>query len=148
MSELVVPLLLLTALAAGIVLVVAAFVLRRFLLTRELGTFDCSLRRGGSGRSAGRWIVGVARYESDRLDWFRTFTISPRPGRSLYRNRLAILDRREPQGPEVYSVLQGSVIVRCTYDTSVLELAMSDLAYSGFSTWLESAPPGQNINVA
>jgi hypothetical protein len=147
-SELVVPLLLLTALAVAILLLVAAFILRRFLLTRELGTFDCSLRREGSGRTAGRWVVGVARYESDRLDWFRIFTMSPRPGRSFARGRLVILDRREPEGPEVYSVLQGSVIVRCAYGASVLELAMSDPAYSGFATWLESAPPGQNINVA
>lgn len=148
MSDLVVPLLLFGAVTALLVLVVGVFVLRRYLLTREFGTFDCSLRRDGTGRSAGRWMVGVARYESDRLDWFRIFTMNPRPWRSFARSRLVILDRREPQGPEAYSVVQGSVIVRCAYGASVLELAMSDPAYSGFATWLESAPPGQNINVA
>lgn len=147
-AEVLVPLLFFAVVAAVLVVVIALFVLRRFLLTRELGTFDCSLRREDSGHSQGRWMVGVARYESDRLDWFRIFTMSPRPRRSFARGRLVILDRREPDGPEVYSVVPGSVIVRCAYGAAVLELAMSDPAYSGFATWLESAPPGQGINVA
>lgn len=147
-AQVLVPLLLFAAVAGVLVLLVAGLILRRFLLSRELGTFDCSLRSEPSRHSAGRWMVGVARYETDRLDWFRIFAVSPRPRRSFARARLVVLDRREPEGPEVYAVVQGSVIVRCAYGTSVLELAMSDLAYSGFATWLESAPPGQGINVA
>ena len=147
-AEVFVPLLLFASVAAVLVLVVGVFVLRRFLLSREFGTFDCSLRRDAAGHSAGRWMVGVARYESDRLDWFRIFTWSPRPGRSFARARLVILDRRDPDGPEVYSVVPGSVIVRCAYGAAVLELAMSELAYNGFATWLESAPPGQIVFIA
>ncbi len=152
MADVVLPLLLFGAVALLLVLVLAAFVVRRYVLTRELGTFDCSLRRELPGRAPvegpGGWMVGVARYESDRLDWFRIFTMSPRPRRSFARNRLVILDRRDPTGQETYAVVPGSVIVRCAYGAVVLELAMSELAYSGFATWLESAPPGQNINVA
>ena len=120
---------------------VATFAIRRYLLTRQGGTFDCSLRRE-TGRSRGSWIPGVARYESDRLDWFRIFTLSPRPGRSLTRARLVIIERRDPEGPEGYALLSGHVIVRCAYGAATLELSMSEPAYSGFSTWLESAPPG------
>lgn len=147
-AEVLVPLLFFAVVAGLLVLIVAAFVLRRYLLSREFGTFDCSLRRPASGHSAGGWMVGVGRYESDRLDWFRIFAMSPRPRRSFVRARLVILDRREPQGSEAYSVVPGSLIVRCAYGSAVLELAMSELAYSGFATWLESAPPGQGVNVA
>jgi len=35
------------------------------------------------------------------------------------------------------------VIVRCSYDQEVLELAMTRNDYTGFATWLESAPPGK-----
>jgi hypothetical protein len=133
---------LVVACVIGIALVfVGTFVIRRYVLTREGGTFDCSLRRE-AGRSRGSWIPGVARYESDRLDWFRIFTLSPRPGRSLARTRLVIIERRNPEGPEGYPLLSGHVIVRCAYGAATLELSMSEPAYSGFSTWLESAPPG------
>jgi hypothetical protein len=125
------------------VLALCLLVLRRYLLTRPIGSFDCSMRRE-TGHSAGGWILGVARYEEDRLDWFRVFTMSPRPGRSLSRPRLLILDRREPQHAETYAVTPGAVIVRCAHGASTLEFAMSEQAADGLATWLESAPPGQH----
>jgi len=134
------PLTEIAVLLAVILLAVGvAIVVRRFLLTRDLGAFDCSMRRE-QGHSAGRWMLGVARYGPDRLDWFRLFTMSPRPWRSFARGRLMILGQRRPQGSE--SAMPGAVIVRCAYGTLVLEMAMSELAYTGLATWLESAPPG------
>lgn len=147
MAELVLPLTILGAVATLLVLVVGVFVLRRYVLTRGLGTFDCSMRRDVR-HAAGRWMAGVARYESDRLDWFRIFTMSPRPGRSLARARLIILDKRSPEGSEAYSLMPGAVVVRCAYGASTLEFAMTEMAYNGFATWLESAPPGQGVSVA
>ena len=144
MGELVLPLLVVGALLALGVLLVAIFVVRRYLLTRPVGTFDCSLNKD-PGSATASWMLGVARYEADRLDWFRVFAVSPRPGRSLARSRLVILDRREPEGSEAYAVMPDSVVVRCAYGQSVLELAMSDDAYNGFAAWIESAPPGQPL---
>ena len=140
-----VELLYLLAVLGGLVLLAvlgfALFVLRRYLLMRSIGIFDCSLRKEG-GRTPGAWTMGMARYESDRLDWFPVFTMNPRPERSLARARLVILDRREPQGSETYGIMPGAVIVRCAYGAATLELAMNRTAYDGFATWLESAPPG------
>ena len=126
---------------------VCALLLRRLVLSRGVGTFDCSLR-GDTSHRAGGWILGVARYEADRLDWFRVFAVSPRPARSLSRSRLVILERSVPEGPESYTFFPGWVIVRCAYGALTLELAMSDPAYNGLAAWLESAPPGQHVNVA
>ena len=43
------------------------------------------------------WVLGVARYEADRLDWFQVLTVSPRPTRSLARERLVILEAASPR---------------------------------------------------
>ena len=147
MSEFIVPLEVLGAIVALLVLAVGGLVLRRHLLTREIGSFDCSLRVADSnGRF--RWMVGVARYEADRLDWFNVFGFTLRPARTLGRPSLEILEKRQPNSHDIYAVMPGWVVVRCDDDGTVLELAMGQNAYNGFATWLESAPPGQGMSVA
>ncbi|WP_432505078.1 DUF2550 domain-containing protein [Kineococcus arenarius] len=119
-------------------------VLRRRRLTGRLGTFDCSVRPPGSRR----WALGVARYETDRLDWYRTFSLSPRPSRSFARGALDVMSRRDTEGNERLAVQPDAIVVECRHGGAALELAMSADAYTGFASWLESAPPGQNVNVA
>lgn len=148
MGDFLVPLVALGTAVFLIVLGVGGFVLRRFMLTRSMGTFDCSMRNESAHHAAGAWMPGVARYEHDRLDWFRVFTMSPRPSRSLTRARLEILERRGPERAELHAVLPGWVVVRCAYGPLTLELAMSEPAYNGLATWLESGPPGQNVSIA
>lgn len=148
MGEFLVPLVALGTAALLLTVGVGLLILRRYLLTRAIGSFDCSMRHTQAHHQAGGWMPGVARYEQDRLDWFRVFTMSPRPTKSLFRGRLMILERRVPQGAEIYAVLPGWVIVRCSYGHHTLELAMSELAYNGLATWLESAPPGPSMSIA
>jgi hypothetical protein len=139
----VMPLTLVAVLLVIVLVLLLVIVLRRYLLTGDLGSFDCSLRRERGGHSnTGRWMLGVARYGSDRLDWYRLFSMSPRPWRSFERARLMIVEQRRQASGEGYSVMPGAVIVRCAYGRLVLELAMTESAYTGLSTWLESAPPG------
>jgi hypothetical protein len=146
MGEFLLPLAVLAALVTVLVGLWAVVLARRLLLARGVGTFDCSLRRGN--RRGGGWVLGVARYEADRLDWFQVLTVSPRPTRSLARERLVILERHEPEAIQSYAVLPGWVIVLCAYGTSTLELAMSEAAYNGLAAWLESAPPGTHARIA
>jgi hypothetical protein len=80
------------------ILMVALFLLRRYLLTRPVGAFDCSLRKDRP--VPGGWMLGVARYEPDRLDWFKVFGFSPRPGRTLARARLVVLETRKAKRGE------------------------------------------------
>jgi hypothetical protein len=147
MGEILLPLAVVATLVTVLVGLWAVVLARRLLLARGVGTFDCSLRRGNR-RGGGGWVLGVARYEADRLDWFQVLTVSPRPTRSLARERLAILDRREPDEGHSYAILPGWVIVSCAYGTSMLELAMSEAAYNGLAAWLESAPPGRTAQIA
>ncbi|MCZ9345331.1 DUF2550 domain-containing protein [Streptomyces sp. TRM76130] len=135
------------------VVVVGLFVfgLRRRLIQRSGGTFDCSLRweapEGGDGNGKG-WAYGVARYNGDRVEWYRVFSYSPRPRRVLERGSIEVAGRRFPDGEEELALLSDAVVLACAHRGTRLELAMSEDALTGFLAWLEAAPPGQRVNVA
>lgn len=141
----VLPAAILASIALILVAIPGAVLMRRSLLSRGMGSFDCSLRRRPHG---GGWSFGVARYDNDRLDWFRLFGLSPRPDRSLVRGRLTILERRRPEAQDTSVLSADWVLVRCVYEKTTLELGMSEMAYNGLATWLESAPPGEQPHYA
>jgi hypothetical protein len=137
----------LDASAAAVVLLlvaVGALAVRRRYVTRRGGTFDCSLRLRPASHGKG-WALGVGRYAEDNLEWYRVFSYSTRPRRVMKRRDLQIVERRVPQGAEVFSLLAGAVIVRCRDGGDFVELAMGQDALTGFLAWLESAPPGQQV---
>ncbi|MCP3816920.1 DUF2550 domain-containing protein [Streptomyces sp. A3M-1-3] len=127
------------------------FGLRRRLIQRSGGTFDCSLRwdiaEGGDPSGKG-WVYGVARYSGDRIEWFRVFSYAPRPRRVLERSAIEVLARRAPEGEEELALLSDAIVLGCLHRGTRLELAMSEDALTGFLAWLEAAPPGQRVNVA
>lgn len=130
------------------------FGLRRRLIQRSGGTFDCSLRwnapeKPEKGEENGKgWGYGIARYNGDRIEWFRVFSYSPRPRRVLERSAIEVAGRRTPEGEEELALLSDAVILACLHREARLELAMSEDALTGFLAWLEAAPPGQRVNVA
>jgi hypothetical protein len=172
--------LVLSLLGAALLLALAglfALGVRRRLLQRSGGTFDCNLRwnapaqstssdeapvadshhdhdnghgpAGGHGPGGGKgWAYGIARYNGDQIEWFRVFSYAPRPRRFLERNRIEVLQRREPEGEEELALLSDAVVLACSLHGTRVELAMSEDALTGFLAWLEAAPPGQRVNVA
>ena len=142
-----IPVEVLGCLLLGVALLIGSVVARRRWLSRGMGTFDCSLRTVDGSLGKG-WQLGVARYEADRIEWFRVFSVRVRPSRVLRRCDVVVQDRRYPHGPEAFSVMAGSVVLRCRDRGRFVELAMSEQAGTGFASWLESAPPGQNVSVA
>jgi hypothetical protein len=128
--------LLLVVIAYGLLLVV-----RRRLLSRHGGTFELSVRVRSSQAGRG-WVLGLGRYRDERLEWFRIFSPSPRPRRVWQRAQLAITGQREPTGAESFALYGGHVVVECRTSRGPVELAMSSSALTGFSSWLESGPPG------
>ncbi|WP_415951759.1 DUF2550 domain-containing protein [Streptomyces sp. KLOTTS4A1] len=144
--------LLVCGLVVALVLVgLFVFGLRRRLIQRSGGTFDCSLRWNAPAEqspSGKGWGYGVARYNGDRVEWFRVFSYAPRPRRVLERGAIEVVDRRTPDGDEEVALLSDAIILTCTHSGTRLELAMSEDALTGFLAWLEAAPPGQRVNVA
>jgi hypothetical protein len=129
------------------------FGLRRRLIQRSGGTFDCSLRwnapeKPGAEENGKGWSYGIARYNGDRIEWFRVFSYAVRPRRILERSAIEVAGRRSPEGEEELALLSDAVILACLHRGARLELAMSEDALTGFLAWLEAAPPGQRVNVA
>lgn len=142
-------LLVLTPLAVLLVILLAALALalRHRVLQRRGGTFECCLRQQPRPDGKG-WMLGVGRYTGDAVEWYRLFSYSPRPRRTVPRRSLSVVGRRPPLGPEAYTLLAGATVVECLDGGRRLELGMTDAALTGFLAWLEAAPPGEDVNVA
>lgn len=139
----------LDALGAVALVVVLAFLFlfaRRRLISRGGGTFECSLRTRapakGAAASARGWSLGLGRYTSDQLEWFRIFSFSTRPRHSFDR-AMTVAEQRTPHGAEAFSLYAGHIVVSVRLDKDkMIELAMSRNALMGFLSWTEAAPPG------
>jgi hypothetical protein len=132
----------------GLVLVAGLLLLavsgRRRWLSREGGAIEMSLRL--KPRSQGRgWVLGVGRYAGDDLQWFRVFSLSPRPRRTLSRRDLEVKRRRSPTGPEAMALLKGMEVVELRSGGSPVEIGLEPSAITGFLAWMESQPPGATM---
>ena len=131
---------------AGVLLVLmllygVALIVRRRLLARNGGTFELSYRMRTSHPGRG-WLLGLGRYSADTLEWFRIFSLSPRPRMVWSRQRMTYVGRRELVGAEEMSLYAGHVVVRCTSPSGPFEIAMSEASLTGFQAWIEAGPPG------
>jgi len=139
----------LDAVAAVLVLVLlygVALVVRRRVLSRNGGTFELSYRV--RPQKAGRgWLLGIGRYSGDSLEWFRIFSLAPRPKFSWTRAELSYTAQREPEGVEKMSLYGDHVVVTCASPRGEVELAMNRSSLMGFQSWLEAAPPGTQMIV-
>ena len=100
-----------------------------------------------AGVRAGRgWSYGIAQYENDRIDWFRIFSYAYRPAAVLTRRDLEVIGRRDAEGHEELALFAGWTIVECRFGAGLVELAMSPDALTGCLSWIEGAPPGQNVS--
>jgi Protein of unknown function (DUF2550) len=125
----------------GVVLLYGiALIVRRRVLARHGGTFELS-HRARTGKAGRGWVLGLGRYTPMTLEWFRIFSLNPRPKRVWQRDDLAYVDRREPGGVEQLSLYPDHVVIRCTSSAGDVELALSHEALMGFTAWLEAAPP-------
>jgi hypothetical protein len=125
----------LVVLAAAVVGLVVAFLLRRRFLLSGLGAVTMWLRPPDA-----RWSVGVAWYGGDTLLWYRALSLSVRPTQRLCRSQLAIESRRAA-GRDDPALSPDSVVLRCRTGVGPRELAMDPSTVTGFLSWVESAPP-------
>ena len=124
--------------------VVVAGLVRRLVLTRGGGTIELSLQLKSAGHGRG-WVNGIGRFVGDELQWFRVFSLSPRPRRRWSRRDLQVVRSREPSGAEHRALLEGAVVLECRAGGRPLELAMSTSARTGFLAWVEARPPGATL---
>lgn len=116
--------------ALAVATVVSLFVRRR-LIQRSGGTFDCSVRFRQTRRGRG-WVLGLARYTDDTMQWFRVFSLAPRPRRVFTRKDLVVRSRRSPVPTEALMLYTDHIVVACSCGGQVVELAMAEDALTGF----------------
>lgn len=131
-------------LLAAVVALGLGFVVRRLVLARHGGTFElsCRLRDARPGHG---WVLGVGRYSGEELEWFRFFSVSPRPRKVWHRKTMEYAGRRPLEGDEALTLYADHVVVRCDTADGPIELAMSEPTLTGFQSWVESGPPGAEI---
>lgn len=123
----------------------AGLIVRRRLLSRHGGTFELSHRYRTDVPERG-WVLGLGRYSGETLEWFRVFTLSPRPKRSWNRDDLQYDGQRAPLGAEQASLYPDHLVIGCQSSSGLVELAMSISSLTGFQAWLEAMPPGTDWN--
>ena len=133
--------------AAGLVVLLVLLyglllVVRRRVLSRHGGTFELSHRLRPDDEPGRGWLLGLGRYSGDELEWFRVFTLAPRPKRSWNRAGLSYDVAREPVGLERTVLYPDHLVVECVSPQGPVELAMSRESLTGFQSWLESRAPG------
>jgi|SRR5690625_404839 len=116
------------------------FIARMRSLTTRVGSFSCALRK--KARPA-IWKIGIAHYCVDRIDWYRASSLSFRPKHSWSRDDLDLVSKNPITESDGIRVRDFSVRVTCACGQQQFDLAMSEDAYSGLRSWVESAPPGR-----
>ncbi|MDR1768891.1 MAG: DUF2550 domain-containing protein [Propionibacteriaceae bacterium] len=134
-------------LVAVIVLPLVWLFFRRRWLARRGGTFDCCLRVFDASRDEEEpltgWVLGVARYSGERLEWFRTFSLSFRPRKVFDRNTVHAVEHRDPAPDELGLLAGQEVVVLERVDKRAWELAMAPDSLTGLLSWLEASPPSE-----
>ncbi len=136
--------------AVVVILPFVLLALRRRWLSRSAATFECSARLDvplpvdvpGNTAPSARWALGVARYNGEKLEWFRFFSYSWEPRLSWLRNDIAVIETRMPDPVESISLYATHRIVRIVAEGHLYEVAMDAGSITGFMAWLEAAPPG------
>lgn len=118
-----------------------SLIVRRRLLSRHGGTFELSYRVR-SERAGRGWLLGLGRYSGETLEWFRIFSLSPRPKACWARSELSYDGRRAAEGPEEVSLYPDHLVIALSDRHGDVELAMSPASLTGFQAWLEARPPG------
>lgn len=93
-----------------------------------------------------RWRLGLVRIDDERLCWFTVVGPSPLPEWWVLRHDLD-LDTPRPL-TEAIPGLAEAVAVSGTGAGQAVELALAPSDYMAVRAWMESSPPGFNVDVA
>lgn len=123
-----------------IVLPILSLYIRRRLLSNRGGVFDCGLR---TDLQRPGWMLGLARYQDDSLEWYRVFSVSLRPKLVITRGQVEIVGRRMPNEIERVALFEPSEVVCVRLsdpEQASVELAMAPESVTGLMSWIEAGP--------
>jgi hypothetical protein len=129
----------------GLVLLLCVLVLlvwwyaRRSWLERSGGVFSCELNLGDADHP--HWVLGVARYSGEHLEWFRALSLGLRPKFTFRRS----VTTARGAGVTKEAESLGQRMLRLEAITAgeprSWEFVMDVDSATGLLAWLEAAPP-------
>lgn len=136
--------------------ILVGLAVRRRWVARHGGTFECSLRRrsprrrpanaSGTEAPSTDWVLGVARYSGEYLEWFRFFSVFWWPKHRFLRSEVSVVDHRTPTKDEAVALYADQEVVTVEIGgvgrSEQRDLAMTPDSLTGMLSWLEAAPPG------
>lgn len=123
--------------------VVWLFTRRRCLAARSR-VFDCALRGADAVPGSG-WMLGVARYAGDQLQWYKVFSLSLRPWLVIDRSRSQPEATRRPDGYEATMLDADARVVTLTGADAGVALALPPHEMTAFLGWMEGGLPGRSL---
>lgn len=120
--------------AVAVVVLFAGVLARQRYMLRSTGALPLAMQRGT------RWLYGIARYQGGELRFYRALGVGTRPTKVLRRGHVQVVGRRAPYDSERGSLPQSVVVVECSSDGESVSFAIGESAFTGFVSWLESAP--------
>lgn len=130
-----------------VLLAISLLALRRIQQLRR-GGVDVALRPMSAGdpatgnASEARWRTGIGRYRGNQFRLFHVGGLRSSPQVVLDRTELEIVDRRAPRAGELHA--GTTTVLSCRTRAGTWEVAMAPDVLTGFSSWLESVPPGRS----
>lgn len=94
-----------------------------------------------------RWKVGLMRLGDEHLEWFHVVGPRFRPVHRLNRHQVELTPPR-PVAEAIPGLPSDAVTVGATNGGHAVELAYGPGVSTAVRAWLESQPPGFNVNVA
>ena len=120
--------------AVALVVAFVAILARQRYMLRSTGTLPLAMQRGN------RWLYGVGRYQGGELRFYRALGVGTRPTRVLRRGHVQVVGQRSPYDSERGSLPPAVVVVELRADGDTVSFALGESAFTGFVSWLESAP--------
>ncbi len=134
----------LVGLLVVITFLLGLFFARRQAISRHRSLFVCGWRPTG----ADEFVAGMASLDGGTLTWFRLNGLSWRPSRTWERSELDLSGATRISVPELAAILPDALGVTCHSGAQSFELAVPEACYAALRSWVESIPPGHNVNVA
>ena len=145
MPELSIPVLL-VGIGVLFVVLAAAVIGRQLFVSRQRGAFDCTLRRRGlTGPES--WQRGLMRFGTDRVRWFRAFSMRLSPSAVIRRADIAEMTRKRLPA-QVDGDEDACLVVFHLRSGQELQAIVALPAGAALNSWLEAAPTGMVIGDA
>lgn len=118
---------------------VAIFIYRRRRILILRGAIEMSVHRGTGMR--GGWVLGVARFSDEHLEWFRLTSYRAGPSLRISRRETVIAQRDEPSGNDAVWMPPNAIVLSLQTPDGDQRVAVPKTALPGLLSWWESAPP-------